>query len=100
MPFNNLAAREIPEEDLCIWIDPIDNTKGFINGTAEDVTILIGISHKQKAEMGIIGIPFKKVGDKTIYDPSVVIGSVADQQAFEYFIQKGEWVKLNTPEKK
>lgn len=36
-------------EDLCIWIDPIDCTKGFVGGYVEDVTILIGISEKRKA---------------------------------------------------
>lgn len=37
------------EDDVCIWIDPIDNTKGFIDGHSEAVTVLIGISHKGKA---------------------------------------------------
>ncbi len=42
-------AKEYLAEDVCIWVDPIDNTKGFIQGIAEAVTILIGISHKGKA---------------------------------------------------
>ena len=53
-------AKEYLAEDVCLWVDPIDNTKGFIQGVAEAVTILIGISHKGKAELGLIGIPFKK----------------------------------------
>lgn len=43
---------------MCVWIDPIDNTKGFIEGRAEAVTILIGISCKGKSEVGIVGSPF------------------------------------------
>jgi len=52
---------------LCVWIDPIDNTKGFISGEIEAVTILIGISYKGKAEVGIVGHPFKKHGASAIY---------------------------------
>lgn len=46
-------------KDLCVWIDPIDNTSGFIHGKPKEVTVLIGMSYKNKAEIGIIGIPFK-----------------------------------------
>lgn len=82
---------------MCIYIDPIDNTKGFINGHPEDVTILIGISNKQKAQMGVVGIPFKRIGDKAVYDPSIIVGSSLDKMAFEYGINKEEWVQLGKP---
>ena len=35
-------------QDVCVWIDPIDNTKGFISGEAQAVTVLIGISYQGK----------------------------------------------------
>ncbi len=44
-----------------MWIDPIDCTKGFIEGNLEDVTVLIGMSINKYPCLGVIGIPFKKV---------------------------------------
>ncbi len=48
--------------ECCLWIDPIDCTKGFIEGNFEDVTVLIGMSTNNHPSLGVIGIPFKKIG--------------------------------------
>lgn len=50
--------------------------------------------------MGIVGIPFRKNGEKSVYDPSIIIGSSVDELAYEYFVEKKEWVKLERPGKK
>jgi hypothetical protein len=33
------------------------------------VTVLIGISTNNNPALGVIGIPFKKINDKRIFDP-------------------------------
>lgn len=49
---------DVPVDELCVWIDPIDNTAGFVKGDLEDVTILIGMARGQLPYLGIIGIPY------------------------------------------
>lgn len=64
------------------------------------MTNLIGISYGKKAEIGIIGVPFKRnEGKKVVYDPSVFIGVVGANLAFEYAIKKNEWKKLRKIER-
>ena len=38
--------QELELEKSCLWIDPIDCTRGFLNGNIEDVTVLIGLSYE------------------------------------------------------
>lgn len=63
--------------------------------------MLIGISQKKHAEFGIIGIPYKMVNGKSLYDPSVIFGSASDKVAYEYSINSGKFVKVpyNSSEK-
>ena len=35
---------EFYEDDMVIWIDPLDGTKGFIEGHLHHITSLIGVS--------------------------------------------------------
>ena len=67
-----------------MWIDTIDCTKGFIEGTLEDVTVLIGMSKNKSPSLGVIGIPFKKVNNERIFMPEVLIGSIKDKKAYSY----------------
>ena len=60
----------------------MDSTKGFVEDRVEDVTVLIGISEKKKASIGVIGIPFKKPSSELFYRPSVAIGAVEAKSAF------------------
>jgi 3'-phosphoadenosine 5'-phosphosulfate (PAPS) 3'-phosphatase len=60
MPAESTINHSITYQDSCLWIDPIDCTRGFINGTLEDVTILIGLSFKKAPHVGIIGTPFRR----------------------------------------
>lgn len=54
----------INEEDVCFWVDPLDGTGGFIEGSTEHVTCNIGISVKGKPLFGIIGKPFPDIDKK------------------------------------
>lgn len=49
---------EIFEEDMVIWIDPLDGTKGFTEGHLHHITCMIGVSINMKPKIGIIHKPF------------------------------------------
>lgn len=82
--------------DFCVWIDPIDNTKGFLNGDLHAVTILIGLSKKGVAEIGIIGSPFLKQNNVNVYHPQVFVGSVSAKTAFSNS-KNSKWIPLERP---
>lgn len=50
--------RDIKEEQITIWVDPLDGTSEFVKGLLEHVTVLIGISIDGKSVAGIINQPF------------------------------------------
>lgn len=95
LPSSSNIDRELSIEDSCLWIDPIDCTRGFINGNYEDVTILIGLSHKKKPEAGIIGTPYRLKDGEKLYDPVVTIGSVKEKEAFDY--NGSSWLRKAKP---
>lgn len=49
---------DVREEDITIWVDPLDGTAEFVKGFLEHVTILIGISINGKSIAGVIHQPF------------------------------------------
>eukprot|EP00347_Sterkiella_histriomuscorum_P009337 403341598 len=49
---------EFYEEDMVIWIDPLDGTKGFTEGHLHHITSMIGVTVKQRPRIGIIHKPF------------------------------------------
>jgi 3'(2'), 5'-bisphosphate nucleotidase len=59
----------VPISELCLWIDPIDNTKGFINGALDCVTILIGLSRNHRAYLGVLGLPYRKTNEGVSFEP-------------------------------
>lgn len=50
--------KDVKEEDITIWVDPLDGTSEFVKGLLEHVTVLIGISIKGNSVAGIIHQPF------------------------------------------
>jgi len=59
--------RQIKEEDVVIWVDPLDGTSEFAQAAQtkspllQQVTVLIGITYQGKAIAGIIHQPYYKV---------------------------------------
>lgn len=57
-------------KDAVVWIDPLDGTSDFVKGNLPAVTVLIGLSIKDKSRLGIVHNPFseddREVG-KTIF---------------------------------
>ena len=48
----------VKEEDMVVWVDPLDGTAEFTEGLLDHVTILIGIAIDGKAVGGVINQPF------------------------------------------
>ena len=49
---------EFFEEEMVIWIDPLDGTKGFTEGHLNHITSMIGVAIKGRPRFGIIHKPF------------------------------------------
>ncbi|XP_044145428.1 3'(2'),5'-bisphosphate nucleotidase 1 [Bufo gargarizans] len=59
---------DIKEEELVVWVDPLDGTKEYTEGLLDHVTVLIGIAYKGKAIAGVINQPYYnyQAGDNTV----------------------------------
>lgn len=57
------SLASITENDLVIWVDPLDGTTEYTQGILECVTVLIGVSVKNRAIGGIIHQPYYKHSD-------------------------------------
>ena len=46
------------EEDLVVWVDPLDGTSEYTQGMLDHVTVLIGVAYKNRAVGGVIHQPY------------------------------------------
>jgi len=54
------SLKNITENDLVVWVDPLDGTGEYVNGFLEHVTVLIGIAFRESAIGGVIHQPYFK----------------------------------------
>ncbi|KAG6463283.1 hypothetical protein O3G_MSEX013780 [Manduca sexta] len=52
--------QSVKEEDIVVWVDPLDGTSEYTQGFLEHVTVLIGISVNEKPIAGVIHQPYYK----------------------------------------
>uniref|UniRef100_A0A8C7XC60 3'(2'),5'-bisphosphate nucleotidase 1 n=1 Tax=Oryzias sinensis TaxID=183150 RepID=A0A8C7XC60_9TELE len=50
--------QDLKEEELVVWVDPLDGTKEYTEGLLDNVTVLIGIAYGGRAIAGVINQPF------------------------------------------
>ncbi|CAH2983429.1 unnamed protein product [Chilo suppressalis] len=50
----------VKEEDIVVWVDPLDGTAEYTQGFLEHVTVLIGIAVNEKPVAGVIHQPYYK----------------------------------------
>jgi 3'(2'), 5'-bisphosphate nucleotidase len=106
LDFESILLEEFPQEggleesvpvsELCLWIDPIDNTQGFIKGKLEGVTILVGMARKCQAYLGIIASPYCIEQGSRQFKPCVRMGFAPAQKAFRSW-GIGNWVRMERP---
>eukprot|EP00914_Ancora_sagittata_P000144 GHVO01000578.1.p1 GENE.GHVO01000578.1~~GHVO01000578.1.p1 ORF type:complete len:314 (+),score=51.54 GHVO01000578.1:35-976(+) len=48
----------VKDEDICVWVDPLDGTAEYTQGLLDHVTVLIGIAIKGEAVAGIVYQPY------------------------------------------
>ena len=51
---------EVRVGDCVVFVDPVDGTREFIEERYQNCQCLIGIAHKGRAVVGVVGIPFPK----------------------------------------
>lgn len=51
---------EIPLQELCLFVDPLDGTREFVEGRLQNVASLIGIARNNRTLAGVVGLPFPK----------------------------------------
>uniref|UniRef100_A0A914D353 3'(2'),5'-bisphosphate nucleotidase 1 n=1 Tax=Acrobeloides nanus TaxID=290746 RepID=A0A914D353_9BILA len=67
------VLRSIKEEDVVVWVDPLDGTSEFAQAAKtkspllSQVTVLIGISYKGEAVAGVIHQPYYEGKGRTIW---------------------------------
>ncbi|XP_011550556.3 3'(2'),5'-bisphosphate nucleotidase 1 isoform X2 [Plutella xylostella] len=52
----------VKEEEVVVWVDPLDGTSEYTQGFLEHVTVLIGISVNETPVAGVIHQPYYKEG--------------------------------------
>lgn len=52
----NLSS--VVNDDICVWVDPLDGTAEYTQGLLDHVTVLIGIAVKGEAVAGVIHQPY------------------------------------------
>ena len=50
--------------DVCLFVDPLDGTREFVEGRLESVQSLIGISVRGRSVAGVMGLPFHNANCK------------------------------------
>ncbi|XP_072365541.1 3'(2'),5'-bisphosphate nucleotidase 1 isoform X1 [Scyliorhinus torazame] len=48
----------IKEDEIVVWVDPLDGTKEYTEGLLDHVTVLIGFAYAGKAIAGVINQPY------------------------------------------
>ena len=53
-----LEERTAPLKDICVFVDPLDGTREFVEGRVWNVQTLVGISVCGESVAGAVGLPF------------------------------------------
>lgn len=67
------AAEELPLDELCVWVDPLDGTLDFVNGLLSGVTVLVGVARKGRPELSLIGSPYQLAAERHEFRPCVTV---------------------------
>lgn len=81
------AAYHIPPElvslvlrDVCVFIDPVDGTKEYVDGRLNAVQNLIGVAYRGRAVAGVVGLPFPDAETRHCFETvGVSKGSLPDE---------------------
>lgn len=65
-------SKEYEFSDACVFIDPLDGTRGFVKGKLEIVTTLITLCTDSVPQVGIVGQGFLNGNDS--FEPRTVVG--------------------------
>lgn len=73
----------VKEEDVVVWVDPLDGTKEYTQGFLDHVTILVGIAVQGKAVGGVIHQPYYNYQvEKDVYKQGRTMWGIVGVGAF------------------
>jgi 3'-phosphoadenosine 5'-phosphosulfate (PAPS) 3'-phosphatase/thiamine kinase-like enzyme len=55
---DELMPQQVDFKDICVFVDPLDGTREFVEGRLNNVQCLVGLCHRGTPFMGAIGLPF------------------------------------------
>ncbi|XP_074648322.1 3'(2'),5'-bisphosphate nucleotidase 1-like [Tubulanus polymorphus] len=58
--------KDVAQDDVVVWVDPLDGTSEYTQGLLDHVTVLIGVAVKGKAVGGVIYQPFYKFQKESV----------------------------------
>ena len=69
-----LEDAAVEDGDVCVWVDPLDGTREYVEGPEHwsGVTVLIGVSVKGVPVAGVIHQPFVGVGGTTAVSTAAI----------------------------
>lgn len=56
--FDDVFNNDVTERDLTFWVDPLDGSKGLVEGHVHHLTTIIGICIKNRPLFGVVHKPF------------------------------------------
>jgi 3'-phosphoadenosine 5'-phosphosulfate (PAPS) 3'-phosphatase len=71
--------QELVFGDVCVFIDPLDGTREFVEGRLQAVQCLLGIAYRGRAVAGVIGLPFLRTSrepEQGALEPCTCISSI------------------------
>jgi 3'-phosphoadenosine 5'-phosphosulfate (PAPS) 3'-phosphatase len=69
----DVRDRALDWNDLVLWVDPLDGTKRFAAKMYDEVSVLIGITYKQRPIAGVVHLPFHGEHGVTYWGTSPLI---------------------------
>ena len=68
--------QELVFGDVCVFIDPLDGTREFVEGRLQAVQCLLGIAYRGRAVAGVIGLPFLRTSCAPEQGPCTCVSSI------------------------
>jgi 3'-phosphoadenosine 5'-phosphosulfate (PAPS) 3'-phosphatase len=80
-PYLQDQTEDLAIKNSCVWIDPVDGTLSYTEGNLDEVSTLIGLSYKNRARLGVIGLPYLS-SPLYKYSPRVFFGSSTHRRVY------------------
>jgi len=67
---------ELVLADVCMFVDPVDGTREFVEGCLEAVQCLLGVAYRGRPIAGVVGVPFLRISESGPDSPCTCASSI------------------------